>query len=71
MKMNIDTEYLNDRQKGSMNILTLTGLVLAAGIIAFDHLIMPLPNWLAVVLYSTAVVLFVTGMAAGQKADRT
>lgn len=71
MKMNNDTKYLNDRQKGSMNILTLTGMVLAAGIIAFDHLIHPLPEWLAIVLYTSAVVLSVTGMAAGTKADRT
>ena len=71
MKMNSDTKYRNIGQKGSMNILTLAGMILAAGIIAFDHLIMPLPNWLAVTLYSTAVILFVTGMAAGQKADRT
>ena len=70
MKMNSDTKYRNIGQKGSMNILTLAGMILAAGIIAFDHLITPLPNWVAVVLYSSAVVLFVSGMAAGAKADR-
>ncbi len=71
MKMNRDTEYQKDIRKGYVNILTLTGMGLAAGIIACDHLIHPLPYWLAVVLYSTAVVLFVTGMAAGRSADRT
>ena len=51
-----------------MNPLTLIGFLLAAGTIAFDHLIHELPNWLAIVLYSGAVILFLIGMILSRKA---
>ena len=40
-----------------MNILIIIGFVLAGGTIAFDHLIHELPRWLAILLYSAAVIL--------------
>lgn len=45
-----------------MNILLIIGLALAGGTIAFDHLVRELPHWLAIVLYSIAVALFIAGM---------
>ena len=51
-----------------MNILVIIALVLAGGIIATDHLIHKLPNWLAIVLYTAAVVLFIVGMLNGRSA---
>ena len=50
-----------------MNILLLLGFLLAGGTIAWDHLLAPLPQWLAVVLYTAAVVLFILGMLQAQK----
>ena len=50
-----------------MNILLLLGFLLASGTIAWDHLLAPLPHWLAVVLYTAAVVLFILGMLAGRR----
>ncbi len=52
-----------------MNILIIIGFVLAGGTIAFDHLIHELPQWLAVVLYSAAVILFVLGMIISRKTN--
>ena len=52
-----------------MNILIIIGLVLAGGTIAFDHLIHELPQWLAIVLYSAAVILFVLGMIISRKTN--
>ena len=45
-----------------MNIALIMGILLAGGTIAFDHLVHELPHWLAVVLYSIAVILFIIGM---------
>ncbi|MBR3099833.1 MAG: hypothetical protein IKH18_09780 [Clostridia bacterium] len=50
-----------------MNTVTLIAFILGAGTIAFDHLVHKLPHWLAVVLYSAAVVLFIIGMIAARK----
>ena len=52
-----------------MNILIIIGLVLAGGTIAFDHLIHELPQWLAILLYSAAVILFVLGMIISRKTN--
>ena len=51
-----------------MNILIWIGFLLGAGVIAFDHLVHELPHWLAVVLYSAAVILFIIGMIISKKA---
>jgi hypothetical protein len=45
-----------------MNILIIIGVFLAGGTIAFDHLIHELPHWLAVVLYTAAVIMIIAGM---------
>ena len=45
-----------------MNILIIIGVLLAVGTIAFDHLIHELPHWLAVVLYTAAVIMIIAGM---------
>jgi len=45
-----------------MNILIIIGVFLAGGTIAFDHLIHKLPHWLAVVLYTAAVIMIIAGM---------
>jgi len=50
-----------------MHITTIIGLVLAAGIILTDHLIVKIPSKLAVLLYSIAVVLFVAGFILGKQ----
>jgi hypothetical protein len=52
-----------------MNILIIIGLVLAGGTIAFDHLIHELPQWLAILLYSAAIILFVLGMILSRKTN--
>ncbi len=51
-----------------MNIYMIIGFLLAGGTIAFDHLIHELPHWLAIVLYSTAVILLIAGMVISRKA---
>jgi hypothetical protein len=53
-----------------MNLLLIIGIVLAGGTIAFDHLVCTLPHWLAVVLYSAAILLLIAGMLRGRKAMR-
>ncbi len=50
-----------------MNILTTIGFVLGAGVIATDHLLFRLPHWLAIVLYTAAVVLMIAGMIICRK----
>ena len=50
-----------------MNILIMLGFLLGAGVIAYDHLVDQLPHWLAVTLYSIAVLLFIIGMAKSRK----
>ena len=51
-----------------MNIYIIIGFLLAGGTIAFDHLIRELPHWLAIVLYSIAVVIFIAGMIISRRA---
>ncbi len=51
-----------------MNILIILAFILGGGTIAADHLIHKLPNWLAVVLYTAAVALFIIGMIVSRKA---
>ena len=53
-----------------MNRYIRIGFALGGGVIAFDHLIHTLPNWLAVVLYSAAVILFLVGMSISKKTSR-
>ncbi|MBO4888107.1 MAG: hypothetical protein J5589_07335 [Firmicutes bacterium] len=45
-----------------MNIWIIIGIVLGAGVILTDRYIRHLPNWLAVVLYTIAVILILVGM---------
>ena len=45
-----------------MNILIIIGIVLGGGIIITDHYIKHLPHWLAVVLYTIAMILILAGM---------
>ena len=45
-----------------MNNLLKTAFIIAGGTIAFDHLIHELPNWLAVILYNTSIIMFILGM---------
>ena len=52
-----------------MNILIIIGLVLAGGAIAVDHLMHELPQWLAIVHYSAAVILFILGMIISRKTN--
>ena len=52
-----------------MNILIVIGIALGAGVIATDHLLEPLPNWLAMVLYTTAVVLVIAGMVVSRSRE--
>jgi hypothetical protein len=52
-----------------MNILIIIGIVLGGGTIAFDHFIKPLPNLLAIVLYTIAVILVIAGMIVSKHAE--
>lgn len=45
-----------------MNVFIIIGLILGASVIVTDRYIHHLPNWLAIVLYTLAVVLIITGM---------
>ena len=45
-----------------MNVLIIIGIILGASVIVTDRYIHHLPNWLAIVLYTLAVVLVITGM---------
>ena len=51
-----------------MHSLTLIGIVLGGAVIATDHLIRRIPNWLAILLYSIAVVLCIAGMLISRQA---
>ena len=51
-----------------MNIYIILAFILGGGTVATDHLIHKLPHWLAVVLFTAAVALFVIGMIVRQKA---
>ncbi|MBQ3159689.1 MAG: hypothetical protein IJR78_02845 [Clostridia bacterium] len=50
-----------------MNIFIIIAFILGGGVIAFDKLVHELPQWLAIVLYSGAVVLFIVGMIVSKK----
>ena len=50
-----------------MNILIMTGLALACGTIAFDHLVHELPQAAAILLYTAAVIILIAGMIKRQK----
>ncbi len=50
-----------------MNILIMIGIFLGAGVIITDRYIFPLPQWLAVVLYSIAVIAIIAGMIQSRK----
>lgn len=51
-----------------MNMLIVLGLMLTGDTSAINHLIYKLPNWLAIILHSTAMILFMIGMIVMQKA---
>ena len=51
-----------------MNILLILAFVLAGGTILVDHQVRKLPSWLAVVLYTAAVMLFVIGIIVSRNA---
>ncbi len=51
-----------------MNILIIIALALCGGTIAVDHLIHKLPHWLAVVLYTAGIILFIAGMIVSRNA---
>ena len=51
-----------------MNILTMIGILLGAGVIVTDRHIHPLPQWLAIVLYTAAVALTIAGMLVQRNA---
>ena len=50
-----------------MNLYIIIAFVLGAGTIIANK-IHELPHWLAIVLYTAAVALFVTGMIVSRKA---
>ena len=50
-----------------MNIFIIIAFILGGGVIAFDKLVHELPQWLAICLYSGAVVLFIVGMIVSKK----
>ena len=45
-----------------MNIWIIIGIVLGAGVILTNRFICQLPNWLAIILYTIAVILILVGM---------
>lgn len=51
-----------------MNILIILAFVLGGGTIAVDRF-RRLPHWLAVVLFTAAVILFVAGMIVSRNAS--
>ena len=55
-----------------MNKLIIAAFVLGGLTIAIDHLVYSLPDWLAVPLFTIAVILFVTGIykSTKEKTDR-
>ncbi len=52
-----------------MNVLIIIGIVLGGGVIITDHHIKPIPNWLAIVLYTIAVILVIAGMIVSKHAE--
>ncbi len=51
-----------------MNLFILLAFALGGGTIALDHLTHKLPQWLVIILYTGAVILFVVGMLQGRGA---
>lgn len=51
-----------------MNILIIIGIVLGGGTIITDRYFTPMPNWLAIVLYTIAVILILVGMIKSKHA---
>lgn len=51
-----------------MNIFIILAFVLGGGTILFDRQVRRLPHWLAIVLFTAAVVLFVIGMIVSRNA---
>ncbi len=45
-----------------MNILIIIGIAFAGGTIAVDHMVYELPHWLAIVLFTIAVIVIIAGM---------
>ena len=45
-----------------MHILTMIGIGLGVIVIVTDHYIHKIPNWLAIALFSSAVILIIAGM---------
>lgn len=45
-----------------MNAFIIIGIILGASVIVTDRYIHHLPNWLAIILYTLAVALVITGM---------
>ena len=45
-----------------MNNYLRIAFVLAGGTIAYSHLIHELPQWLAIILYNTSIILLILGM---------
>ena len=45
-----------------MHILTMIGIALGVLVIVTDRFIHKVPNWLAIALFSAAVILIVAGM---------
>ena len=51
-----------------MNAFIIAGIVLGGGTIVTDHFIHKLPQWLAIILFSAAVVLIIAGTIIQRKA---
>ena len=51
-----------------MNAFITAGIVLGAGTIVTDRFIHKLPQWLAIILFTAAVVLIIAGMIIQRKA---
>ena len=45
-----------------MNVFIIIGIILGASVIVTDRYIHHLPNWLAIVLYTIAVIIIIVGM---------
>ncbi|MBQ2688843.1 MAG: hypothetical protein IJG05_02075 [Solobacterium sp.] len=52
-----------------MNRWITAGIILGGGTIAFDHLVYTLPHPAAVVLFTAAVIMMITGMIMEKKAS--
>ena len=50
-----------------MNIMIVIGIILGCGTIIVDRYFLKLPNWLAIFLFSVAIVLIIAGMIITRK----